>query len=694
MPPETSSTDRYLAEIDRLLDLRGCERHRALAAARRRLARLEKEERRRGASDAEAHTRALASLGQPEQVAQEVHEWTLARRARVNAQAVLAASIPILLAIAAIALKALEVRRFRQNGEISIQESINENVSGDGFFHHFRALDIYLPPRYLSLKLALSAFLIVIALVLAESALAFVQRRRRLGAGLTLAGGAALVAAVSLQIALAFEWHRLHQGHDAWLLAAILVEVGAVLLLAVFLVRATRTILAGRLAPLARAPIFALLVLAPILAVGAKSGLSSTDLCTPSGSCGLDPEQVIEFTSGHPVNVSLLAGPAGSQGAVALKGRRLAFVASAWRKQTKGTREMEATGKRPVDLAVWEGRWPASLPGPCGATMSLTMDRLAPKTEASCDILDPRSHPGTYWKIVASLPESKARAVAIAYRSNGRLAVAYSRPGGVYIAESPSWRPKRVLATGAESVRLVPLAGGDLALAAIVSGPGGSELELSRSYIGHWSRSISVVAQPGLSMVSGGSQIALVFRDRAGRLVLERRTDDLALLQRRSFSTRARGALGSLRGGKIGVAVADPLRGHALRLRLFRASGKALILLARERVSTYKPVAIPITSATTTGVYQTQVDRKTLTGVVQIGRVVRALYDGNSYGHAAEHVFVSFYLGEGRPAFVSDWPRWAVLQQTTQEETRFRKPDLRWTSFNLILFQPPAAQLK
>jgi hypothetical protein len=111
-------------------------------------------------------------------------------------------------------------------------------------------------------------------------------------------------------------------------------------------------------------------------------------------------------------------------------------------------------------------------------------------------------------------------------------------------------------------------------------------------------------------------------------------------------------------------------------------------------VSTYKPVAIPITSATTTGVYQTQVDRKTLTGVVQIGRVVRALYDGNSYGHAAEHVFVSFYLGEGRPAFVSDWPRWAVLQQTTQEETRFRKPDLRWTSFNLILFQPPAAQLK
>jgi hypothetical protein len=37
-----SSTDRYLAEIDRLLALRGRERRRTLAAARRRLSRLEK----------------------------------------------------------------------------------------------------------------------------------------------------------------------------------------------------------------------------------------------------------------------------------------------------------------------------------------------------------------------------------------------------------------------------------------------------------------------------------------------------------------------------------------------------------------------------------------------------------------------------------------------------------------------------
>src|ERR1035437_9072398 len=225
----TSPTDRYLAEIDRLLDLQGRERRRALTAARRRLSQLEKEERKRGASDAEAQKRALAKIGAPEQVGEELHEWTLTQRARINAQAVLAASIPILLAIAVIALKVLEVRRYRRGGEVLFTTTVNENISGEGFFHHFRALDIYLPPRYLSLKLALSVCLIVIALILSESALAFVRRRRRLNSGLTLASGAALVAAVSLQIALAFEWHRLHQGRDAWRLAAILVEIGAVL---------------------------------------------------------------------------------------------------------------------------------------------------------------------------------------------------------------------------------------------------------------------------------------------------------------------------------------------------------------------------------------------------------------------------------------------------------------------------------
>ena len=65
MPEEKSATDRYLAEIERLLPLRGLERRRALTAVRRRLSRLEKEERERGASDAEAQKRALAQIGAP-----------------------------------------------------------------------------------------------------------------------------------------------------------------------------------------------------------------------------------------------------------------------------------------------------------------------------------------------------------------------------------------------------------------------------------------------------------------------------------------------------------------------------------------------------------------------------------------------------------------------------------------------------
>lgn len=696
MPETKSSSDRYLAEIERLLDLHGRERRRALAAVRRRLSRLEKEERKRGASDAEARERALAQIGAPEQVAKELGEWTLAQRARVNAQAVLAASIPILLAIAVIALKVLEVRRYRHDGEVTFPASVNEDIAGEGFFHHFRALDIYLPPRYLSLKLALGACLIVIALVLAESALAFVRRRRRLSSGLTLAGGAALVAAVALQIALAFEWHRLHQGHDGWLLAAILVEVVAVFLLAGVFARAAKAILVGRLSSLARAPIFALLVLAPLLAVGAKSGFSSTALCMFPGFCGAEPEQMLEYTSGHPVGVSLLAGPVGSQGAAALKGRQLAAAIEVWKTQPKSE---QTPHPGPVELEIWEGRWPPSEPGPCGAIKpGLNGDLLAPRTNTWCDVLKPRSHRGTSWRKEAVLEGAKTGAVAVAFRSDGSPVAAFSRPGGVYIAESPLWQPKRLLASGAESVRLAPLPGGELALAAIVSRPGGSELELSRTYGERWSRPIPVAARPGLNMVSGSSQIAFTFRDRTGRLVLERRTDNLALLAHRSFGVHTRAALGTLRGGEIGVAVADPLRGHALRLRLFRVDRGALILLTRERVPTTTPTGVttmtPIAAATASHVQKTQVDEDSLTGVIQTGRVARALYSGDYFGHTTEHLELSFRLNEGSLAFTSDWPRWAVLRQTPERQTVFKKPDLRWTSFDLTLFQPPAAQFK
>jgi hypothetical protein len=689
MSETTSPTDRYLAEIDRLLVLHGRERRRALAAARRRLSRLEKEERKRGASDAEVEKRALASLGKPERVAQEVHEWMLARWARVNAQVVLAAAIPILLAITVIALKVLEVRRYRRGGEVTFPANVDENTGGEGFSHHFRVLDLYLPPRYLSLKLALSVCLVAIALILAESALAFVQRRRRLSSGLALAGGGALVAAVSLQIALAFEWHRLHQGHDGWLLAAILVEIGAVLLFAVFLTRAARAILVGRLAPLARAPLFALLALAPMLAVGAKSGFSSTALCTFPGGCGPSPEQVMEYTSGHPVAVILPIGPAGSQGAVALKGRRLAAAIEVWKTQPKFE---QPPRPGPVELEIWEGRWSRSQPGPCGAMKpGLNGDPLAPRTNTWCDVLKPRSHRGASWREVVHLEGAKTGAVAAAYRSNESLVVAFSRSGGVYIAESPSWRPRRLLAARAEAVSLAPLPGGELALAAIVSRPGGSALELTRSRAGRWSRPISVAARPGLELVAGGSQIALIFRDRENRLVLERRSDDLSLLEHRTFGVHTRAALGNLRGGRIGVAIADPLRGHALQLKLYRVGRKTLILLTQERVLTYKPAAVQTT--TLNADVTVKVAQERLTGVVQTGRIVRALYGGLMHGHTTKPVLVSLWLYEGRLVFASGWPRWAVLAQRAKEETTTGKPTVRWTSFDLTLFQPPTRQL-
>jgi hypothetical protein len=689
MPEETSATDRYLAEIEQLLDLQGGERRRALAVARRRLLLIEAEERKQGASESEAQERALARLGAPEQVAAELGERTLAQRARVNAQAVLAASIPVLLAITVIALKVLEVRRYRRGGEVSFPANVEEDIGGEGFFHHFRVLDLYLPPRYLSLKLALSVLLIVVALVLAESALAFVRGRRRLSSALTLAGGAALVAAVSLQIALAFEWHRLHQGHDRWLLAAILVEIGAVLFVTVFLARAARAILVGRLAPLAGAPLFALLALAPILAVGAKSGFSSTALCTFPGGCGTSPEQVMEYTSGHPVGVILPVGPTGSQGAVALKGRRLAAAVEVWKTQPK-LEQPPRPG--PVNLEVWEGSWSTSQPGPCGSLKrGLNGDPLAPRTNTWCKVLAPRSHRGTSWREVVRIEGTKTGAVAAAYRSDGRLVVAFSRSGGVYIAESPSWQPSRLLAGRAEAVRLAALPGGELALAAIVSRPGGSVLELTRSRVGRWSRPISVAARPGLELVAGRSQIVLVFRDREGRLVLERRRDDLPLLEHRTFGIHTRAALGNLRGGRIGVAIADPLRGHALRLKLYRVSRKTLIPLTQERVSTYEPAAVQTT--TLNADVTVKVAQERLAGVVQTGGIVRALYGGFLHGQTTKHVLVSLWLYKGRLVFAPDWPRWAVLAQEPEGTTDFGKTT-HWTSFALTLFQPPEQQLE
>ncbi len=681
MPEKTSAIDQYLAAIDRLLDLQGRERRRTLALTKRRLSAYVAEARKSGACEVEAEERALDRLGTPQRVAEEIREWALTQGARVDAQAVAAAVIPILLATVAIAFKVLEVRRFRFDGEISISTSRVSSLSEQGFFRHFHPLDLYLPPRYLTIKLALSLGLVAIALVLAEIALAFVRGRRRLNAGLTLAGGAALAAAVSLQVALAFEWHRLNQGHDGWLLAAIMAEAGTMLVLSIFLARAAKAILVGRLAPLARAPMLALVVLAALLTVGAKSGLHSTDWCTPPDYCGPSPEEVIGYTANHVVNVTLASGPAGAQGAIALKGRRLAAVIEAWRV----TPTVQPPPPGPTDLVIWEGRWSASQLGPCGMIEpGLNGDVLAARTNSWCDVSDPVSHGGTAWKEAARFKGVKVRAVAIAYRSSGSLAVAYSNSGGVWLAVAPSWRPLRVLGQRAVSIKLVSLENGDLALAAIVSRSGYSELKLIRSYGRRWSRTISETARPGLFMVSGTSQVALLFRDDDGHLVLERRTKALALLERKTFVARARGALGNLRDDAIGVAIAAPLRDRSELLEISRIDRRGLELLTRERL---------LIGDGNLGHGKLALDRDRLIGVSQTGEVVRALYAGFPYGHIAPHVAMSIWLKEGRVEFAPDWPRWGAIEAKQEEMTVFGKPPGRWTAFDLTLGQPPERQL-
>jgi hypothetical protein len=655
---------------------------------RRRLSAYKVDERKRGASDAEAEKGALARLGNPEQVAQELRERVLAHHARVNTQAVLVAFILVLLAMVAIAFKVLEIHRYRRGGDSYFDGRFGSGgaLGDQDLFHHIRALDVYLPPRYLSLKLILSLSLIGVALVLAEFALALVHRRRRLGSWLTLGAGAALVAAVSLQIAFAFEWHRLYGAHDGWLLAAMLIEIGAVLFQTVFLVRVAGAVLVGRLAPLARAPLFALLVLAPLLAVGTKSGFSSTDLCPPDNYCGPSPEMVMEITANHAVYVVMPSGPSGAQGAVALRGRRLAAAIETLRTDSP----TRSTASSPTDVVVWEGRWSASQPGPCGAVKpGLSLDRLAPTTNAWCEARGAASHRGASWRRVARLRGEKVGAVAIAYQSNGSLAVAYSRRDGVWFAAAPSWHPRRLLDKRASALKLVSLQGGDLALAAIVSRAGRSELELTRSHGKSWSRSISESARPGLSMASNGSQLALLFRDGVGRLVLERRARTLALLERKTFSERSRGALGNLRGGEIGLAISTSLQRRVVALRIFRISRAGINLLTRERLSigaasSYSP----------TEKQRVHLEEKQLAGVVQTGEVVRALYGGHLFVQTAKHVVLAYFGDSESVAFASDWPRWAALARTQSEEINAGKARVRKTEFELTLAQPPEQQLK
>ncbi|MGD0167678.1 MAG: hypothetical protein ABSC51_10410 [Gaiellaceae bacterium] len=670
MPPETNATDRYMAEVDRLLGLRESERSRMMVAAQRRLTHLQREELRGGAGAGEAENRALARLGTPQQFAEELRQRALIHGARKEAQFVLAGFVPIALAIVAVAFEVIGIQHFHYRGTLD---------GNEGFFHYYSGLSLSLPPTYLALKLVLSAVLTVVALVSAEFALAFTRRRRRLSAGLALVAGPALVAAVSLQIALAFEWHRVRHEHSGWLVASISVEVGTVLLLAVFLARSGRKVLRGRFAPLAGAPMFVFLALVPMLAVAAKSGFSSTNTWTCGFDfCGPSPDEVIMETANHEVHIGLPTGPPGAAGAVAISGRRLAVAIEVWRKQSSQPPwSAGAMSSGPVDLELWEARWSATQPGPCGRAdnPSLNPDRLSPDALDWCQA---GSAPAV--KKVASF--AKTPVSAVAYRSDGRLALVYSRAGAVWLAQAPSWRSQRLLEAGARSIRLASLPDGDLALAAIVSRAGRSELELLRSFGDRWSQPLVEPAQPGLSLAAGSVQIALLFRDSFGRLVFERRSIALALRERRSFGARDIGALGNLRGGEIGVAVSRSLRRSSFELRIFRAGRGGLKLLSRETlvVGSRNYLESP---------YRVDVRRGQLAGVVQTGRVVRALYGGVPYGHTAARVAMSIYYRKGRLAFATDWPRWAVLQQDMGETTMWGKVTARWTNFDLTLAQPP-----
>jgi hypothetical protein len=464
----------------------------------------------------------------------------------------------------------------------------------------------------------------------------------------------------------------------------MLVEVAAVLFLAEFLARPARALVSKRVASLVGTPTLVLLVFMPLLLVGARSGFNTTNLCGPGpgtgdSDCAQPPEEMLAYTANHVVNLELPAGPVGAQGAVALKGRQLAAAVEAWRNQSA----VQGTQSGPVDLQVWEGGWPASQPGPCGTVKpDLNGDRLAPTANSWCQVWFPPSLGGVEWKQVARLAGAKTGAVASAYRSNGRLAVAYSRPNGVWLAEAPSWRPQRLLDVRARSVKLVALAGGDLALGAIVAAQGRSRLELLRSYGDRWSRPVMIEAQSGLTLVAGGSQLALLFRDGGGRLMLERRSGSLVLLEHRSFGAAARAALGNLRGGSIGVAVAAPWPADALRLKIFRVGSHGLVPLTSEKLS--------LKAGTGNNL---DLNQGGPVGVIQTGAVTRALFAGFQRGHVGVHVAMSIWLKKGQAVFGSDWPRWAALKREPESVMTYGRPPTHWMTFTLMLGQPPALQL-
>jgi hypothetical protein len=682
MPEKKTASDRFLAELEPLLELSGRERRRALAAARRRLVALAAKERRKGANAAEAEKRALASLGPAPRVAAELHEQALAGHARREAQIVLCAIVPIALAMVAVAFEVVGIKRIRTDTGLDIPSG-NFSRRFEDFYHLHSTLDLWLPPAYLTYKLVLGGALILVVLVVCEVAIAL-ARHRRASAALTLAAAIALVGVVSFQIAFAFEWNRLRQGHGAWLFAATMVEIGTLLLISPFLARPARVLLRGRPAPLASAPMLALLVLAPLVAVTSKSGLSSTAICPVDryyNFCPTPIERVTADSANREVNVSLPPGPAGTGGAVALSGRRLAFAGTVWKKQSTGY----GPSAGPVELQVWEARWSLAQRGPCGRGPYWGYDNpLAPTTILACGVGESwvyEGQPARYavsWQRRARFPAG-ARALALGYRAGGRLVVAFSRAGAVYGAEAPSWKPRRLPGLSASAVRLSSTADGSLVLAAIEPAADGSRLVLMRERGGAWTKldELAIGSGKTLWMVSRGAQTALLYRDRDGRLRLELRDRDLTVVAGRTFASGASAALGALRGDAIGLAVAEG-RGRATELGLFRLAGGEIRLSSRERLRL--PVGL-------------RGARQRLVGVIQTGEVERALYGPGEVYHPQTRMTSSFWLSGEIEDFQADWPRWAVVSSQSEEIWDSGKRT-RWHRFDVTIGQPPERQLE
>ncbi len=684
MPEKKSETDRYLAEVDRLLGVRGRERRWALALVRRRLSGLIAAELKKGADVVTAEKHSLGTMGSPEHVVATIEERASIRRSRQDAQIVLTGFVLIALGIAAVATKVFEIRRFHTNTDINIQYG-NFARYWRNFYRPNSILELTLPPRYLSFKLVLGAALLLGAVLFSELAIGL-ARRRRLSAALTVTAASLLIATVTLQIALAFEWHRLRQGKGDWLLAATLIEVGAVLLVAVFLVRPARALLNGRLSPLASVWLIGLVAFAPLLAASAKSGLSSTTICSVTHYyefCPTPVEQVVATSAGHEVEVSVRPAPAGASGAVALEGRRLAFAGLVWKKDQSNA---YAPSAGPTEIEVWQAHWAVDQGGPCGRWPGWSHDDpLAGRTAGGCGFLQTdtwvgmKPHDRVPWRNVASFRAANKGAIALTYAPSGRLALAFSRSGGIWVAEAPAWRARRLLTMSATALRLASSDDGALLLAAVVPVPDGGRLMLLRKKNDQWQPidQQEVAARSELELVAKGFQVDLLYRDRLSRLVLEQRNPKLSLLNRRFFLGNSVGAIGALRGDEIGLALTRPPAGGKTLLSIYRMRKGGMILSSVERLK------LPAGE---------QGEAVRLLGVVQTGRVVRALFGPAKSYHPSGHVLYSFWALAGT-GFVADWPRWAVVSERPMEAmSQGRKAS--WSQPAVIVGQPPARQLE